>query len=212
LGRVFIGGSRKVVRLAPEVRARLDRIIAKNLPVLVGDANGADKAVQRYLSDRGYPQVEVFCSDPTPRNNVGAWPVHPVRPDHRRKDFDYYATKDRAMAAEATVGLMLWDGEKLTPERFRDEVRLAAAVKLRPLVREVALQNHRLNLPSGNGRSGLEPPRYFAIVSGSPAVPAVSRLRVWARPKSQGRPAGWAESTSALPSVVDSRGTLSPSS
>jgi len=46
-----------------------------------------------------------------PQNNVGAWPVRVVRPDHFRKDFAYYATKDRAMAAEATVGLMLWDGE-----------------------------------------------------------------------------------------------------
>jgi hypothetical protein len=34
-----------------------------------------------------------------------------TRPGHSRKDFDYYATKDRAMAAEATVGLMLWDGQ-----------------------------------------------------------------------------------------------------
>jgi hypothetical protein len=34
-----------------------------------------------------------------------------VRSGHARKDFDYYATKDRAMAAAATVGLMLWDGQ-----------------------------------------------------------------------------------------------------
>ena len=111
MSRVFVGGSRRVVRLAPEVCARLDRIIAKRLPVIIGDANGADKAVQRYLSDHAYARVEVFCSDPAPRNNVGAWPVRVVRPGRFRKDFDYYATKDRAMAAEATVGLMLWDGE-----------------------------------------------------------------------------------------------------
>jgi len=109
--RVFVGGSRKVNRLAPEVRARLDRIMAKGLPVVLGDANGADKAVQRYFSDHGYTHVEVFCSDAVPRNSVGDWPVRVVRPGHSRKDFDYYSTKDRAMAAEATVGLMLWDGE-----------------------------------------------------------------------------------------------------
>jgi hypothetical protein len=34
-----------------------------------------------------------------------------IRPGHARRDFDFYATKDRAMAAAATVGLMLWDGQ-----------------------------------------------------------------------------------------------------
>jgi hypothetical protein len=34
-----------------------------------------------------------------------------IRPGHARRDFDYYATKDRAMATAAAVGLMLWDGQ-----------------------------------------------------------------------------------------------------
>jgi len=108
--RVFIGGSRSVTRLDANVRRRLDRIVEKRLHVIVGDANGADKAVQRYLHERQLELVEVFAADESPRNNVGQWPVRVVRPPHARRDFDYYATKDRAMAAEATVGLMLWDG------------------------------------------------------------------------------------------------------
>lgn len=109
--RVFIGGSRRVSRLSADVRKRIDRIIGKQLAVVIGDANGADRAVQRYLKERGYERVEVFSSDATPRNNVGSWPVRVVRPAHSKRDFDYYATKDRAMASEATVGLMLWDGQ-----------------------------------------------------------------------------------------------------
>jgi hypothetical protein len=109
--KVFIGGSRHVTRLDAEVRRRLDRIVEKGLPVVIGDANGADKAVQRYLSDRQFEMVEVFSADESPRNNVGGWPVRVIRPAHARRDFDYYATKDRAMAAAATVGLMLWDGQ-----------------------------------------------------------------------------------------------------
>ena len=109
--RVFVGGSRDVTRLDSEVNRRLARIIEKRLPVLVGDANGADKAVQRYLSERHFDLVEVFAADESPRNNLGGWPVRVVRPTHARRDFDYYATKDRAMAAEATVGLMLWNGQ-----------------------------------------------------------------------------------------------------
>ncbi len=109
--QVFIGGSRRISRLSDALRARIDRIVEKGIPVLIGDANGADKAVQRYLRERAYERVEVFSSDATPRNNVGDWPVRVVRPAHARRDFDYYATKDRAMAAEATVGLMIWDAE-----------------------------------------------------------------------------------------------------
>lgn len=111
MSRVFIGGSRKISRLSNDVLHRLDRIVEKQLPVLIGDASGADKAVQRYFDERGYGSVEVFCSDQTPRNNVGNWPVRMIRPSHATRDFDYYATKDRLMAKEATVGLMIWDGE-----------------------------------------------------------------------------------------------------
>ena len=109
--KVFIGGSRRIARLDAEVRRRLDRIVEKRLAVVIGDANGADKAVQRYLSERKFEAVEVFSADDSPRNNVGGWPVRVFRPGHTRKDFDYYAAKDRAMAAAATVGLMLWDGQ-----------------------------------------------------------------------------------------------------
>ncbi len=109
--RVFIGGSRNVTRLDDAVKRRLDRIVEKRLPVIVGDANGADRAVQRYLHARQFELVEVFAADESPRNNVGDWPVRVIRASHARRDFDYYATKDRAMAAEATVGLMLWDGD-----------------------------------------------------------------------------------------------------
>jgi hypothetical protein len=109
--RVFVGGSRRITRLDAEVRQRLDRIVEKGLPVVIGDANGADKAVQRYLSERKFDAVEVFSADESPRNNAGGWSIRVIRPQHARKDFDYYATKDRAMAAAATVGLMLWDGQ-----------------------------------------------------------------------------------------------------
>lgn len=97
--RVFIGGSRRITRLEAEVRRRLDRIVEKGLPVVIGDANGADKAVQRYLNDRQFEKVEVFSADASPRNNAGGWPVRVIRPGHARRDFDYYAAKDGAMAA-----------------------------------------------------------------------------------------------------------------
>lgn len=108
--KVFIGGSRQVTALEAEVCDRLDRIVAKDLPVLVGDAGGADDAVQRYFRGRGFGNVTVFSADARPRHNVGEWPVRVIPPGRARKDLERHASKDRAMAAEATVGLMLWDG------------------------------------------------------------------------------------------------------
>lgn len=109
--KVFIGGSRKVSKLSSEVHRRLDEILAKNLPVAIGDAPGVDKSVQQYLHAKGYRDVEVFCSGTRCRNNVGDWPTRQVAVNSSRRDFDFYATKDIEMAREASFGLMIWDGE-----------------------------------------------------------------------------------------------------
>jgi hypothetical protein len=107
---VFIGGSRQVARLDEPVRRRLHRIVERRLPVVIGDASGADKVVQEYFRDCAFDRVEVYAADDSPRNNLGGWPVRLVRAPGTRRGFEYYAAKDRAMAARATVGLMLWDG------------------------------------------------------------------------------------------------------
>jgi hypothetical protein len=110
--KIFIAGSRRLSRLNADVRHRIDNIIEKGMTVLVGDANGADKAVQEYLTKSQYSNVEVFCMEGFCRNNVGAWPArHIVAADPSKRNFAYFSTKDRAMAAEASHGLMLWDGE-----------------------------------------------------------------------------------------------------
>jgi len=110
--KVFIGGSRHVSRLPAAVRGRLDRMIDKALPIIIGDANGADRAVQTYLSSRGYRDVEIFCAGDAARNNVGGWHVRKISAaGARRGSLDFYTEKDRAMTDEATVGLMVWDGK-----------------------------------------------------------------------------------------------------
>ena len=109
--RVFAGGSRRVTRLNADVRHRLDQIIQRRLCVLIGDAHGADKSIQKYLSDCQYPNVVVFCTAGECRNNVGGWPIRSVDAPHKAKDFSYFTAKDAAMAREAEFGLMLWDGE-----------------------------------------------------------------------------------------------------
>lgn len=109
--KVFIGGSRRIARLPDKVRERLDRIMEKKFPVLIGDANGTDRAVQEYLSERGYDRVEVFCMDGMCRNNIGGWTTRSILAPKDAKGFDYYSIKDEEMTKESTVGLMLWDGK-----------------------------------------------------------------------------------------------------
>jgi hypothetical protein len=106
---VFIGGSRAVSRLNATIRERLDDLIQRRCLIFIGDANGADKAVQQHFADRNYRNVTIFCMG-TCRNNVGNWDVRKVEAGSSRKDFVYYATKDLAMAREAKCGVMLWDG------------------------------------------------------------------------------------------------------
>lgn len=93
------------------MRARLDTMIEKGFHILVGDANGADKAVQQYFADKAYPHVLVHCMKDHCRNNLGNWPTHQVVAPRGAKGFDYYSLKDQAMAEAAEYGLMLWDGK-----------------------------------------------------------------------------------------------------
>ena len=109
--KVFIGGSRKISKLSSEVHQRLDEILAKHLPIVIGDAPGVDKSVQQYVHAKGYRDVAVFCSGSRCRNNVGDWPTRQLAVSSSRRDFDFYATKDIQMAQEASFGLMIWDGE-----------------------------------------------------------------------------------------------------
>lgn len=113
MNTIFIGGSRHVSRLPAEVKNRLNNVISSGHRVIVGDANGADKAVQKHFSDAAYDKVTVFCSGDSLRNNLGGWTTHKVTTRENVKGFQFYAAKDREMAREADFGLMIWDGKSV---------------------------------------------------------------------------------------------------
>lgn len=107
---VFIGGSRAVSKLNAVIREKLDDFITRNCHIFVGDANGADKAVQQHFAIRGYKNVTVFCMEDC-RNNAGGWPARKIEANTGKRDFSYYAMKDIVMSREAKYGMMLWDGK-----------------------------------------------------------------------------------------------------
>ncbi len=107
---VFLSGSRKIGRLNDMVRDRLQNMIDQNFRIIVGDANGADKALQEFFAEAQYNNVLLFCAGSDCRNNVGNWDVKNVQVDPMLKGRDFYAQKDKKMASEADYGFVLWDG------------------------------------------------------------------------------------------------------
>lgn len=107
---VFISGSLSITSLPDPVKQRLAIILDRGLPVLIGDARGADRSVQRFLSARNASAIIVYYSGNGPRNNVGKWPVLNIPSSAAKGTAAYHAPKDRAMAEDASCGFVLWDG------------------------------------------------------------------------------------------------------
>lgn len=108
---VFLGGSRKIVELNSSIKKRLKNILDKKFTILVGDANGADKAFQLYLKENEYKSVLVFCSGSMCRNNIGNWESVKIGEESKNKNLDFYMLKDEKMAEKAEYGFMVWDGK-----------------------------------------------------------------------------------------------------
>lgn len=109
--RVFVAGPRAVGSLNKNVTDVLARIIEKKLTVLLGDAAGVDRLVQKYFSDANYPDVFVYASNGKPRNNLGEWPICKVEVPDNVRGFNFYAQKDIKMAKDADNGFMIWNGK-----------------------------------------------------------------------------------------------------
>lgn len=141
---VFLGGSRRIVRLNDNIRSKLHELVDRGLWIFVGDANGADRALQQHLADQGYERVVVYAVAGLLRNNVGHWKVHFVDAPKGARGFDLYSAKDQEMAKDASYGLMLWDGKSRgTLENVRNLVKQGkpVAVHLGPERRFVSLKS-----------------------------------------------------------------------
>jgi len=73
--KVFIGGSRKLFRINNDIKIKIDKLIDSNFTILIGDANGIDKSIQKYLYNNNYNNVLIYCVDNQCRNNIGKWEI-----------------------------------------------------------------------------------------------------------------------------------------
>jgi hypothetical protein len=85
--KVFIGGSQSIMKLPASVAARIDKIVEGEFTVLIGDASGVDACVQKYLAEKAYASVLVFCTGVC-RNNAGGWKTIVVSASTGEKGFD----------------------------------------------------------------------------------------------------------------------------
>jgi len=122
--KVFISGSKSISKLTAEMREILDKIIQDGDTILVGDCYGVDLAVQKYLQEKGYTDVVVYCSGEQPRNHVvGA--VHSCTKEAaglKGRFFQY--VKDEAMCKDCDEAYGFWDGKSLGTAENAKRMRL----------------------------------------------------------------------------------------
>lgn len=111
MDKIFISGSRKISRLNKDIKKRLYKVVEKGFIILVGDANGIDKAVQRFMHERNYKNVFVYHSGDSPRNNIGNWNCNRITHSSMKKDFKFYVAKDLEMVQQAKYAFCIWDGK-----------------------------------------------------------------------------------------------------
>ena len=108
---IFFSGSRSISRLNPQIRERINNILSNKFDIVIGDANGADKAIQKFLHDQDYANVYIYFSGKNFRNNVGNWQF--VQIDSKGTGREFYTAKDKKMAEIADYGFILWDGKSI---------------------------------------------------------------------------------------------------
>ncbi len=108
---IFIAGPRVLRKIDTMIENKINNIINKEYTILVGDANGIDRAVQLYLYEKKYTNVKIYATKGKVRNNLGNWDIKNVNVSQDLKGFDFYAAKDYEMAKEADYGLMIWNGK-----------------------------------------------------------------------------------------------------
>lgn len=108
--KIFISGSISIRSVDGPILNRLDNMIQKGHTVLIGDADGVDKAIQAELDRRAYRNVIIYCSGETCRNNAGKWATEHVAVPPKVRGRRFYMLKDEKMAHDADYGFLIWDG------------------------------------------------------------------------------------------------------
>jgi len=111
--KVFISGSIAIGKLSNDVKESIDKIIANNLQILVGDADGIDTMVQKYCVEKSYLNVTVYSIFPMPRYRASAsFEMKRVFVSEEiKKERERQQEKDKMMTLDSDYSLIIWDGK-----------------------------------------------------------------------------------------------------
>lgn len=111
--KVFISGSIAIKRLPQIVCSRLENIMAKNMWVLVGDAQGIDILIQNFFEEKNYYNIIVYSIYQNPRNlRSQKFQIQTIDvPDDVKKERERQHYKDKQMSEDSDYSLVIWDGE-----------------------------------------------------------------------------------------------------
>lgn len=112
--KVFISGSISIKRLPNKVIESLYKIINKNIYVLVGDANGIDSEIQKFMVDNHYFNLKVYSIYYESRNNLSnKFETKTINIEYLsiKSERERQKYKDMAMTEECDYGLVIWDEE-----------------------------------------------------------------------------------------------------
>jgi hypothetical protein len=106
---VFISGSMSIKNIDVNIKSRINNVLTSNFEIILGDADGADSSVQKFLFEQKATSITIYCSGPRPRNNIGGWSVRRVDTKYEPGTRAFFTAKDCQMANDADYGLMIWD-------------------------------------------------------------------------------------------------------
>jgi hypothetical protein len=111
--KLFVSGSKSISKLSEAAIGLLDDAIKKGMEILVGDCYGVDAAIQKYLDQRNYANVTVYCSGEKPRNYFlmggRVRSCADLSKGLSGRAFNY--VKDVQMCEDCDRALMIWDGK-----------------------------------------------------------------------------------------------------
>lgn len=119
MSKVFISGTagfgtKAIIALPKVVKNTLDEIMVRNDTVLIGDCQGIDTLVQKYLLVNGYKNVVIYCSGSRCRNILNPlWTIKRIPVPAGITGRAFFAVKDKAMANDANYGVAIWDGKSI---------------------------------------------------------------------------------------------------
>lgn len=99
----------RIKNLDKNVITRIDNILNSNYQVIVGDADGVDSSIQKYLFNKQSKSVVVYCAGDQPRNNIGHWLVENIYTNATPGTRAFFTAKDLKMAEDCDYGFMVWD-------------------------------------------------------------------------------------------------------